>query len=227
MTDAVKVRVILADTQSLFREAVRVALGEHEDLVIVDEAHDGLDAVAKVERARPDVALLDANLTNCDGVRATQLIQERAPNCRVIILTEEEDEALLMAAVEAGASGYLTKMSPLDHLAKTVRAVHRGEMGIPRTMVGSLLERLLRHRREEHEALVRLSRLTFRELEVLALLAEGGNNHVIAQRLVISPQTARTHVQNVLQKLGVHSRLEAVALARRTRVLNELVRLLR
>lgn len=223
----VEVRVLLADTQSLFREAVRVALGEHEDLVIVEEAHDGLDAVAKVERGKPDVALLDANLTNCDGLRATALIQERVPDCRVILLTEEEDETLLLAAVEAGATGYLTKMSPLAHLAKTVRAVHRGEMGIPRIMVGSLLERLLRRRREEDEALLRLSRLTPRELEVLALLAEGGNNHVIAQRLVISPQTARTHVQNVLQKLGVHSRLEAVALARRTHVLDELVQMSR
>lgn len=215
------VRILLADTHSLFREAVRVVLEKQGDLEIVEEAQDGLDAVAKAERSTPDVALLDANLINCDGIRATALIRERVPECRVILLTEDEDQTTLLAAVEAGASGYLTKMAPLDHLAKSVRAVSRGETAIPRSMVGSLIWRLLRRREEQDEALMLVSRLTPREREVLALLADGANNDVIAQELVISPQTARTHVHNVLQKLDVHSRLEAVALVRRTGVLKD------
>ncbi|HEX6208833.1 MAG TPA: response regulator transcription factor, partial [Actinomycetota bacterium] len=188
---------------------------------IVEEAHDGLDAVAKAERAVPDVALIDASLINCDGIRATALIRERVPDCRVILLTEDEDPATLVAAMEAGASGYLTKMAPLDHLAKSVRAVDRGETAIPRSMVGSLIWRLLKRRDDQDEALGLVSRLTLREREVLALLADGANNDVIAQELVISPQTARTHVHNVLQKLNVHSRLEAVAMVRRTGVLKD------
>lgn len=215
------VRILLADAQSLFREAVRVVLEKQEDLEIVEEAHDGLDAVAKAERAVPDVALLDASLINCDGIRATALIHERVPDCRVILLTDDQDESTLVAAMEAGASGYITKMAPLDHLAKMVRAVHRGETAIPRGMVGSLVERLLRRREDHSDALMLVSRLTARELEVLTLLADGANNDVIAQELVISPQTARTHVQNVLKKLGVHSRLEAVAMVRRTGVLKD------
>jgi len=215
-----KVRILLADAQSLFREAVKAALEAEPDLEVVEEAKDGLEAVAKVERAGVDVALLDAALPNCDGMRASALITEQSPNCRVILFSEEEDETTLLAAVENGASGYLTKMSPLDHLAKMVRAVHRGETAIPRAMVGTLLTRLLRRRADHDEALLQVSRLTPREMEVLALLADGGNNDGIAQRLVISPQTARTHVQNVLQKLGVHSRLEAAALVRRTGILD-------
>lgn len=218
---AMSVRILLADAQSLFREAVRVVLEKQGDLEIVEEARDGLDAVAKAERVVPDVALLDANLINCDGIRATALIRERVPDCRVILLTEDEDQSTLLAAVEAGANGYLTKMAPLDHLAKSVRAVHRGETAIPRSMVGSLIWRLLKRREEQDEAHVLISRLTPRELEVLTLLAEGANNDVIAQELVISPQTARTHVHNVLQKLNVHSRLEAVAMVRRTGVLKD------
>lgn len=217
-----KVRILLADAQSLFREAVRAALQIEPDLEVVEEARDGLEAVAKAERAMADVAILDAALPNCDGVRASALIREQTPECRVILFTEDEDEGTLIAAMENGASGYLTKMSPLDHLPKMVRAVHRGETAIPRAMVGALVARLLRKRAEHDEALLQVSRLTPRELEVLALLAEGGNNDMIAQRLVISPQTARTHVQNVLQKLSVHSRLEAVALVRRTGILDSI-----
>jgi DNA-binding NarL/FixJ family response regulator len=217
-----RVRILLADAHSLFREAVRMALDGQHDLSVVAEARDGLQAVSEAERSRPDVALLDAALPNCDGVRATELIAQRVPDCRVVLVSAEEDHGLLMAAVLAGARGFLTKGSPLEDLIATTRGVAEGETRIPPRLLGHLVDRLVRRRHEQDQALKRISKLTRREKEVLGLLAEGGDNDAIAQALVISPQTARTHVQNVLGKLGVHSRLEAAALARRNDVVEEL-----
>jgi DNA-binding NarL/FixJ family response regulator len=217
-----RVRILLADAHSLFREAVRMALDGQSDLKVVAEASDGLQAVAEAERSHPDVALLDAGLPNCDGVRATELLGAKAPDCRVVLVSSEEDQGLLLAAVLAGARGFLTKGSPLEELIGTARGVAEGETRIPPRLLGQLIDRLVRRRQEQDQALKRISKLTRREREVLGLLAEGGDNDAIAQALVISPQTARTHVQNVLGKLGVHSRLEAAAVARRNDVVEEL-----
>ena len=217
-----KVRILLADEQSLFREAVKVILGNEDDLVVVAEARDGLQAVAEAERTRPDVALLEATLPNCDGIRTTSLIKERVPECRVVVLSSEEDQQVLVDALEAGASGYLTKECPLAELISATRAIQRGETLIPPRMLGGLLARLISRRREQDGAVRRLSKLTRREKEVLIHLTGGADNDSIAQALVISPETARTHIQNVLTKLGVHSRLEAAAFVTQNGVLEEL-----
>ncbi|HZD79135.1 MAG TPA: response regulator transcription factor [Actinomycetota bacterium] len=224
MTEAeAVVRVLLADEQSLFREAMKIVLGSQEDLEVVGEARDGMQAVAEVERVRPDVALLDAGLPNFDGIRATALIAERAPDCQVIVLSAQEDERVLVRAMEAGASGYLSKASPMSDLIEAARAVHRGEALVPPRMLGALLKRLVQRRRERDDALKRMGSLTRREREVLALVADGADNEGIAQELVISPETARTHVQNVLGKLGVHSRLEAAAFVTQNGIMDDLV----
>jgi DNA-binding NarL/FixJ family response regulator len=217
-----EVRVLLADGHSLFREALSTALAAEPDLVVVGEAPDGLEAVAEAARSEPQVAVLDADLPNGDGVRAAGLIRDRLPDCRIVLLAADEDPDVLASAVEAGASGYLTKASPLTELVEAIRSVHRGDTLVPARMLGSLLERLIRRRQEHDEAVRRLSRLTSREREVLTLLAQGGDNDSIAQTLVISPQTARTHIQNVLVKLAVHSRLEAAALAIQNGLLGEM-----
>ena len=218
-----RIRILLADEQSLFREAVRSVLEAEPDLDVVAEARDGLQAVAEAERSQPDVVLLDASLPNCDGIRATELIRDRVPASRVLILCGEEDGRVLVDALEAGANGFLSKGSPLSELIDAARALFRGEILIPPKMMGGLLARLIRRRREQDDAHRRLSRLTRREQEVLRLLASGADNDGIAQALVISPQTARTHVQNVLGKLGVHSRLEAAAFVTRSGLLEELL----
>lgn len=216
------IRILLADEKSLFREAVRAVLGAVEDLEVVAEASDGLSAVAEAKRHRPDVAILDAHLPNCDGIRATGMIVDGVPDCRVLVVNGDTDEHVLANLIEAGAMGFVTKEGPLEDLIEATRAVFRDEMRIPPTRLKPLIQSLVSRRREQDEAFRLASTLTRRERQVLALLADGAQNDLIAQRLIISPQTARTHVQNLLSKLGVHSRLEAAAYVTRTGILDEL-----
>lgn len=211
--DALAVRIILADEQALFREAVGALLDGEPDLHVVAQADTGHAAVNEALRVQPDCALLDAGLKNCDGIAAARLVIEGVPTCRVIVLAREADAEGLIDALEAGARGYLTKASPLEELIGAVRAVHRGETLVPQSMLGELVSGLTRRRRRRDEAARMMGRLTRREREVLALLARGAGNAAIAEELVISPETARTHIQNAIGKLGVHSRLEAAMFA--------------
>jgi two-component system NarL family response regulator len=215
-------RILLADEQALFREAVRGALEGEADMEVVADVRDGLAAVAEAERIRPDVAVLDAALPRCDGLKAAAMIRDRVHDCRILILSDDEDTSTLVDAFEAGANGFLTKTSGLAELIQTVRAVRRGETFVPPALLGDLLTRLIRRRRDQDDALRRASRLTRREREVLSLLARGADNITIARSLVISPQTARTHIQNVMGKLGMHSRLEVAMFVTQNGILDEL-----
>lgn len=217
-----KIKVLLADEQILFREAARVVLESEPDLQVVADVGDGLTAASEAERTRPDVAFLAVDLPGCDGIRAAALIRERAGSCGVVVLAQNDDFQTLIASLEAGAGGYLTKDCALTDLIDAARAVARGETLIPRQMLGPLLAKLIRRRRQQDEALTQIERLTRREREILALLAQGADNQTIAQQLVISPETARTHIQKVLGKLRVHSRLEAAAFVMKHGVLEEL-----
>ena len=151
------------------------------------------------------------------------MIKERVPNCRILVLSSREDYRALIEILDAGASGYLTKASPLADLIHATRAVHQGDMLVPPKMLGPLLAGLLRRRKEQDRAYEVVSQLTRREREVLALVAEGADNRAIAETLVISPQTARTHIQNILNKLSVHSRLAAAAFVTQNGIMRELV----
>jgi DNA-binding NarL/FixJ family response regulator len=215
--------VLIADEQSLFREAVRVVLETQPDISVVAEAADGHRTIAEAARTEPDVALVSVGLPECNAIEATAAIVDRFPGCRVVILAPQESQKALTDALEAGASGYLTKDCPLAHLIHAVRSVHKGETLIPPRMLGPLLAQLIRRQREQDHALKRMSRLTRREREVLALLADGADNEGIASTLFISPQTARTHIQNVLTKLGVHSRHEAASFVLQNGILANLV----
>ncbi len=217
------IRILLADQHVLFREAMRTVLEGELDMRVVAEARNGLEAVAEAERALPQVAIVDFDLPLSDGPRTTAMIRERVVDCRVLVLSAAEDYANLVAVLDAGANGYLTKESPIAHLIQATRAVHRGETLIPPWMLGPLLSGLLRRRKEQDRAYERIARLTRREREVLALLADGADNKVIARTLVISPQTARTHIQNILSKLSVHSRLEAAAFVTQNKIERDLV----
>lgn len=220
-----KIRVLLADEQALFREAARVVLESRGNLSVVADAGDGLACVAQAERTHPDVVFVGIDLPGCDGIRTTSLIKARIPECRVVLLAQDDDVQTLVAALEAGVSGVLTKDCPFAELVEAAAAVARGETLIPKRLLGPLLGKLIRRRRQQDDALAVLDRLTRREREILALLAQGADNQSIAQDLVISPETARTHIQKVLGKLGVHSRLEAAAFVMKHGILDELTEL--
>jgi two-component system, NarL family, response regulator DegU len=212
-------RILLADEHSLFRQALRELLDQETDFEVVAEAGDEAETVAKAQRTQPDLALVSMNLTAGDGITAIELIHQQASGCRAVIIAGSEDPEVLLRAIEAGASGYITKGYALSDLMSAARAVHRGETIVPPRMLGDLIQNLLQRRRHEDEAIARIARLTRRERQVLALLAEGGNKETIGRALFISPETARTHIQHVLAKLGVHSRLEAATLAHRGNLL--------
>jgi len=216
-------RILLADHHSLFREAVRAILEKEPDIEVVAEAGDGEMAVTEAERHQPDLAILSPGLPGLDAIRATEVILERVPSCRVAIVSTDYDVSQLVRAVEVGATGYMTREAPIEELIEMARGVHRGATVVPPSILGDLLKELRKRRETRAEAVRQLAKLTRREREVLALLADGADHRTIAGRLVISPQTARTHVQNLLGKLGLHSMLQAVAFVNRTDVRDELL----
>jgi DNA-binding NarL/FixJ family response regulator len=216
------VSILLGDRHPLFQEAVRSVLEGEPDLQVVATAGDGNRVIAEAERHRPHIALLSANLLNCDGFSATALIRSRVPTCRVVILAGDRDNVALARAIEAGAGGSLPQDCPLTEVIAAIHAVHRGDVLIPPNMLGDLIERLSGRHNGRDQARRLVSSLTRREREILGLLAQGADNEAMADELFISPQTARTHVQNVLAKLGVHSRLEAAAFVNRHALREEL-----
>jgi two-component system response regulator DevR len=216
------VRILVADSHSLFREAVKVALDGEPDLQVVAEAGDAIHALAEAERRHPDVAVVDEELPG-GGTAVLRTLSERFPSTKGIILGAEEDLDFLIEALLAGASGYVSKLSPLDELVEATRAVSRGETPVPRRLIGALLSRLLVARTEKEQALRLVARLTGRERQVLALLAQRCDRRTIAESLMISPQTARTHIQNIFAKLAVHSQLEAAAFVTQNGILDELL----
>jgi DNA-binding NarL/FixJ family response regulator len=213
------IRVLLVDGHALFRQAVRASLEEAPDIVVVGEAADAAEVEDDDLDQAPDVALVESSGSEFGPARTTSLLKHRWPACRVVVLGDE-DPSTLIDVVEAGASGYVTEESGLAELIATTRSVYEGDTLIPPRMLGPLVSGLMSRRLEEHEALERLSHLTQREREVLGLLAAGADNQGIAEALSISPETARTHVQNLLGKLGVHSRLEAAAFALQARTVS-------
>ena len=214
--------ILLASRHALFRQALSAALDGDQLLEVVAGAADGFETVKVAARLRPDVVLIEADLPGHDGFVTTRLIANASPASKVLVLTDHEDVHLLSRALDAGASGCLAKDQPIAHLVRSVQAVTDGRLVIPDPLIGPLIEEFLQMRRQQVDVYRRLSKLTPREREVLRLLADGGDNHSIARALVISPETARTHVQKVLSKLRVHSRLEAAAFVAANGIVDEL-----
>lgn len=215
------IRILLADEQALMREAVRVILESQPDLEVVAEVDDSEFALSRAEQLRPDVAIVGTGLPNLDAIEVTRALS--AGGCHVVLLSAAENVTELVAAVEVGAVGYVARNSALADLIAAVRAASDDAMTIPPWLVGPLVTQLVRKRRAYDEAARQVATLTRREREVLYLLAQGADNETIGRELLISPQTARTHIQNILAKMRLHSRFEAAALVRHSGILQELV----
>jgi DNA-binding NarL/FixJ family response regulator len=218
------IRVLIADDHALFRRGLEMVLEEEDDIDLVGQASDGTEAVAVAGEALPDVVLMDIRMPKITGIEACRATKEVAPSAKIVMLTISDEEEDLFEAIRAGASGYLLKDIPLDEVAEAVRAVHGGQSLINPSMAGKLLSEFatLAKRDDEEEERVQhvaAPKLTDREMEVLKLVARGMNNRDIAKELFISENTVKNHVRNILEKLQIHSRMEAVMIAVRQKLI--------
>ncbi len=207
------------DDQELFRRGLTMLLGVEDDIEVVGEAGDGVAATELAASAVPDVILMDVRMPKRSGIEACVAIKEVAPTARIIMLTVSDEEVDLYDAVKNGASGYLLKDSSIDEVAQAIRVVADGQSLISPSMAIKLLDEFKQMSRTDRQQ-VPSPRLTDRELEVLKLVAQGLNNREIAKRLFISENTVKNHVRNILEKLQLHSRMEAVMYAVREKLLD-------
>jgi NarL family two-component system response regulator LiaR len=209
------ITVVIADDHRSFGEALEVALDKERDLRVIEVVTDGEAAVESAAKAQPDVVLMDLQMPGIDGVEATRRIHDETTGTAVIILSGHNDDVSLARAIQAGARGYLRKTEAVGGLAEAIRRAHRGEPLHTSAEVEESLRKLRRRRALDGNLAQRIERLTPRETEILQRMADGDTSEKIARELGMSKHTLRTHTQNVLTKLGVHSKLDAIVAALR------------
>jgi len=215
------IRVVVCDDHALFRRGLIMVLEAEEGVQVVGEAEDGEEAIRTVQQLTPDVVLMDVRMPRLNGIEATREITEAVPSAKVLMLTVSDDEDDLYEAIRAGAAGYLLKEISIEEVGSAIRCVVSGQSLISPSMAAKLLAEftnLARKAEERHSAPI--PRLTERELEVLKLVAQGLSNREIAAELYISENTVKNHVRNILEKLHLHSRMEAVVYAVREKLLD-------
>ncbi|MGA3153397.1 MAG: response regulator [Streptosporangiaceae bacterium] len=217
------IRTLIVDDHALFRRGLEMVLEAEPDIELVGEASDGEEAVEKAGESLPEVILMDIRMPRTSGIEACRALKELVPSTKIVMLTISDEEEDLFEAIRAGASGYLLKDIPLDEVADTVRAVNGGQSLINPSMAGKLLtEFATLARRDDDDSRpqqVPAPKLTDREMQVLKLVARGMNNRDIAKELFISENTVKNHVRNILEKLQIHSRMEAVMVAVREKLI--------
>jgi DNA-binding NarL/FixJ family response regulator len=211
------VRVAVVDNEQLFRRGLTMLLALEDGIEVVGEADDGVTATALAAATAPDVMLMDVRMPKRSGIEACLTVKEVAPTVRIIMLTVSDEEADLYDAVKNGAAGYLLKDSSIDAVAQAVRVVADGQSLISPSMAVKLLHEFQQLSHSDRSP-VAVPRVTARELEVLKLVAQGLNNRQIGKQLFISENTVKNHVRNILEKLQLHSRMEAVMYAVRERL---------
>lgn len=204
------IRVLLADDHTLLRQGLKRILGDDPALVVVGEAADGVDAIAKTRVLSPDVLLMDVHMPRLGGVEAARQLRELAPNTRIIMLTVSEQDADLFGALKAGARGYLLKSAEADEVRQAIHRVAAGEAILPAALTVRVLNEFV-----APGAPPSGDALTERERDILRLVAQGLSNKEIATRLFLTENTVKTHVRHILEKLQLRSRTEAAAYALR------------
>jgi len=202
---ATKVKILIADDHAIVREGIRMILEAQPDFEVVGEAEDGDEAVRLARKLAPEVVVMDISMPKLNGVEATQAIREGLPGVHVLILTMHEEQSYLFQLLRLGAAGYVLKRAAATDLVEAVRATHRGETflypAVAQSIVQDYLERL-----RTGEGSERYGGLTYREREILVLIAEGLTNAQIAEKLVISVKTVQTHRAHIMKKLDLHDR---------------------
>ena len=206
MTPTQPIRVLLVDDHTMVRRGLATFLMAFDDLELAGEADSGDVAIQLCAQVQPDVILMDIMMPGMDGVSATRAIRQQFPTVQVVALTSFKEEGMIQGVLQAGAIGYLLKDVSAEELAQAIRAAHAGRATLSPEATQALV-------RAVSQPPVPGNDLTGREKEVLTLMVEGYSNTQIAEKLVVSPSTVKSHVSNVLSKLGVGSRTEAVALA--------------
>jgi DNA-binding NarL/FixJ family response regulator len=217
VSDEPPIRVLVADDQAIVRDGLATVLALLPDVEVVGTAADGEEAVALAVQWHPDVVLMDLRMPRLDGVGATARLAVDVPSAAVLVLTTFADDESIVAALTAGARGYLTKDAGRAELAAAVRSVARGQATFSAEVGATIVDSLIRPRPPAspgEELAARFPRLTRREIDVFALLVEGRTNAEIAERLFVEVSTVKTHVNALFAKLGVRDRRAAVALAR-------------
>ena len=214
------IRVLVVDDHALFRRGLEMVLEQEPDIEVVGEASDGSEAVEKAVETAPDIVLMDVRMPKRGGIDACTSIKDAVPSTKIIMLTISDEEADLYDAIKAGAMGYLLKEISIEEVASAIRAVHGGQSLISPSMASKLLNEFATMiKRTDERQQVPTPRLTDREMEVLRLVAKGMNNRDIAKQLFISENTVKNHIRNILEKLQLHSRMEAVMYAVREKLL--------
>jgi DNA-binding NarL/FixJ family response regulator len=214
------IRTLIADDHELFRRGLRMVLDDEDDIEVLGEAGDGESAVAMAREHAPDVVVMDVRMPIRSGIEAARAIKEELPGTKILVLTISDEEDDLYEAIKAGANGYLLKEISIDEIGHAVRSVNGGQSLISPSMASKLLDEFAAMiKKEEEKEQVPAPRLTPREMEVLQHVAQGMNNREIARTLFISENTVKNHVRNILEKLHLHSRMEAVVYAVREKLL--------
>jgi two-component system, NarL family, response regulator NreC len=207
-----RIRTLLTDDHTLFRQGIRTLLSTEPDLEVVGEAGNAAEAISKGAELRPDVVLMDVSMPGLSSFEATRQIRKNRPETKVLFLTMYDDEDYLAECMESGASGYVLKDSPSEHLIAAIRDVHRGGSYLSPRMLSHLVDDF-RSRVKSETRLPRFSTLTRRELEILKFLAEGNSVKEIAGVLNLSVKTVEAHKFNLMRKLDIHNKAQLVQYA--------------
>ncbi|WGG52818.1 response regulator [Rugamonas sp. DEMB1] len=212
------ITVLLVDDHTLFRSGIRSLLQRNPEFAVVGEASDGVEGIKRAQQLQPQVILLDLNMPGMSGVETLQLMLQDCPDSSIVMLTVSEDAQGLSVALKAGASGYLLKNIDTEYLIRAIRRAAAGETVVAEAMTAKLVAQL-HGGGQSQPAASDLDKLTPREKEIIACLARGESNKVIARTLDLAESTVKIHVQNVLKKLGLSSRVQAAVYAVEHRLL--------